>query len=382
MSRLNGSRRALLYFIPWTALALGVAGWAEAEEGKIYLLLAASNADSKIGPSCDVDIDNVEQFLMQGSPPGRIVVDKLTDKTDPVLSPQSVVEYYQKRLAGRVGTDDAVIFFYSGHGAFDREQYHYMDLSTGPLPRLQVRDAILALRPQPRLVVVITDCCSFYKDIDKFPPRAAAPNPAVVEALFLRPRGIVDINACSEGQVATGNNQTGGAFTKAWVFEMGRELAKLDVNQDGGLTWHEFFPQLIPTTNANWKDAHPDGVNLGGDVVQKTQIPQAYNLPTDPSDPKPRYSLGVSLLNAIEDGKRIGVVVKAVAPGSPAEKLGLKPDVIIRKIDGKTIRTIRDFDMCLMTSAGKETEDEVEITFRDRTQEMKVRGHLGSSPTR
>src|SRR5271166_2487081 len=173
----------------------------------------------------------------------------------------------------------------------------------------------------------------------------------VARHLFLRPRGVVDINACTEGQVATGSDSVGGAFTAAWIELMSGEIEQLDTTGDRVLTWREFFPSLVESTQRHWNDAYPpaqfpEGISVpGSDIPQKSQVPQAYSLPKDPGDPKARTSFGVSVKNHSDRERRDGVIIIAVEQNSAAERMGLRNNQVIWAIDGKRVRTVFDFDM-------------------------------------
>ena len=71
----------------------------------------------------------------------------------------------------RPGPDDAVVVFFSGHGAFDDQEDQYFKFPRlGPqtfLTRRQVREAIKA--KGTRLGVLITDCCNNISIIPKLP---------------------------------------------------------------------------------------------------------------------------------------------------------------------------------------------------------------------
>jgi len=177
--QLSSPRRLLPQLVALAVLLLGISGWAQAQEGKVYLLITASDADRKIGRSCLVDLVNVRRFFGASIEGNNRVIETLTDKDEtttlpgnPKLSLEAIENYYHS-LNGRVTAKDTVVFYYSGHGAFDSEQYHYMATKTGPVPRFKVRDAIWAMDPRPKLIVIITDCCSAYMDIQEGAKRKA-----------------------------------------------------------------------------------------------------------------------------------------------------------------------------------------------------------------
>ncbi len=94
--------------------------------------------------------------------------------------------------------------YYTGHGAAD-DQGHYFSLAGGKLYRDDLKREMQ--RRKPRLAILISDCCNVRSDgkaymapgVNIESPRAATP---ISTALFLEPRGVVDINGCSPGESA------------------------------------------------------------------------------------------------------------------------------------------------------------------------------------
>lgn len=106
------------------------------------------------------------------------------------------------------GADDAIVVFYSGHGAYDDEG-HFLLMPDGET-RLHRKMILERMgKKNPRLAVLITDSCNLHV------PAGAAPGPAAMlippqkmpplfDSLFVRSRGVVDINSSSEGQESIG----------------------------------------------------------------------------------------------------------------------------------------------------------------------------------
>jgi S1-C subfamily serine protease len=77
-----------------------------------------------------------------------------------------------------------------------------------------------------------------------------------------------------------------------------------------------------------------------GEVIATNRPPLWRGLRVDYTSTLPFTTFGDPLLSAMARG---GVVVTEVETGSPAAKAGLKPGQIIRSIEGKTLKTPRDF---------------------------------------
>ncbi|MFO0958617.1 MAG: caspase family protein [Isosphaeraceae bacterium] len=157
--------------------------------------------------------------------------------------------------------DDALPFSYSGHGAIDPDAGQALTTGQGvPLLR-ELREAMEARKP--RLIVILTDCCSDYA---VRPPRPG-PNPALagnagnaaigapppitplLRQLFLEHRGTVCITAAGTGQPAWGGKQSGGYFTSSLAANLQvKGPGPFDRNRDGFAAWDEVFPAIRSDT--------------------------------------------------------------------------------------------------------------------------------------
>src|SRR5262249_49375021 len=148
-------------------------------------------------------------------PAARITVDALEG---PKVTRREILGHYQRL---RTSPDEALLFFYGGHGATDP--------ATGRPALTPSQEQRWPVRPEGRqateaqsagLVVLISDCCSDSKEVarvqrraDKRPrsPRAIHPT---FRRLFFESRGTVDINSSSR-ESAWGDNDKGGVFTRS-----------------------------------------------------------------------------------------------------------------------------------------------------------------------
>ena len=106
------------------------------------------------------------------------------------------------------GENDAIVMFYTGHGAYD-DNGHFLMMPDceNRLYRKTILERMA--RKNPRLAVLITDSCNLQV------PSGMAPGPAarmipperitpLFESLFIRSRGVTDMNSSSEGQESIG----------------------------------------------------------------------------------------------------------------------------------------------------------------------------------
>jgi hypothetical protein len=155
------------------------------------------------------------------------------------------------------GPEEALLFYYTGHGCVEKNQGQMLMMKHGPLPRADVRAAML--KHNPKLAVILTDCCSNgYSSDQPMPSEGALPaakpvrRPAspgsVLRDLLFRHEGLVVVSAASVGQFSFGSSRKGGNFTIALTNLLAAPPARFDKNKDGLVEWREFFPALRQET--------------------------------------------------------------------------------------------------------------------------------------
>ncbi len=226
----TGAKQMRYLRLPFLFLtvALGVAFCERAALAqKIYLLVAADTEDPKIGAANEQDMGNVygtfvshvpeEQLKLYGEGTGDF------SWTGPSVQEASDMKSAILNAIARcpAGGNDTIVFYWSGHGMYDSRGHYLVMPDRKPLYRSEVVAAIR--RKSPRLAVVISDSCNDWLDsrrLDPFALPVAAPPlrlPPLFDSLFIRPRGLVDINASSEEETAICFDSCGGLFTSALV---------------------------------------------------------------------------------------------------------------------------------------------------------------------
>jgi hypothetical protein len=142
------------------ALATTPAAWAvdRVPEAKRVHVLIVVDTDDMAGATWGLDGKNVKAVVDAGLKKqkldGRYTLDMLTAKS---VTPAQVLKYYGSL---KVDPDDALVFYYSGHGAQHVSRGHFLAFTHGILFR---RDLLAAMQKHnPRLAVVLTDCCADY----------------------------------------------------------------------------------------------------------------------------------------------------------------------------------------------------------------------------
>ncbi len=215
---------------------------------KIYLLAAGDVQDPTIGESVAIDISRISRLFKDRIPAERLVLyndpyyvsydDYNVDAFDSFnlkekralqtvsLSPWSGPDLYKSTSLKRdltralarcpAGSNDIVVCYWSGHGAFDDEG-HYLVANGVRIYRKEILRALEA--KGARFNALITDSCNQFH---RFDAEVSVPCrifffdqiPKIFLALFFNCRGTLDVNASSPGEEA-GAYDDGGAFTYA-----------------------------------------------------------------------------------------------------------------------------------------------------------------------
>ena len=185
-------------------------------ESRVHVLLVGDTNDPKIGHSAGVDLDNLAGLFRQLLPESRLQMQIL--RGDEV----NKASILQRINAVRPTADDAFVFIWTGHGAYNNGG-HYFSLPNGD--GLYRRDVLTAMRLfGPRLVVLLSGSCNeisyapvqrvyrpyvcIYPTVHHEPARISP----IAEELFLKSRGVVDVNGASEGQLGFANYERGCSF--------------------------------------------------------------------------------------------------------------------------------------------------------------------------
>lgn len=252
---------------------------------KLHVLLAI-DTNSALADSVDADRRNLETLLRKHIPRDRMDVVVLQGEQ---LTRDAILQHY-KNL--KYGPDDAVLFFYAGHGKIDEMKRPYFAPQRSKVPtitRAEVRRAMADKKPG--LLVLLSDCCSTENRLrlrsdqpvrqERSLVKENSFNPAL-RCLFFQHRGVADITAAQEGAASFGHFKTGGIFTQAVVKLLESDFKDLDLNKDHFVNWKEFtelltqkteelFDQLCEQTRQREKwDIKKE---------QKTQRPRIFSLP-------------------------------------------------------------------------------------------------------
>jgi hypothetical protein len=259
---------------------------------RVHVLIAAEVTDKGLAKMVEMDVKSFEDVL-SGHLPGDVVsVKKLTGRE---LTATNVLTYYK---ALKVEPTDAVVFYYSGHGSYRDDgapgpagDAHTLEFQYNPelgkvspeaMKRRELKKAMLAKKAA--LTVILTDCCSDHVHIPPPPDHKplgrmrGVPPTALGRSLFLTSRGVVDMTAAANGQVAVSDTLVGSYFTAA--------LARAaQAGKDTPATWPAFAATLKEETQRVYRQEARrmnDKEMLENVRTKRLQLPETFQLPDGP----------------------------------------------------------------------------------------------------
>ena len=183
-----------------------------AEAARVHLIAVGDTLDKKIGDEVNEDIQHLTGFLVRSGrksllPPKMLI--------GPECNPKAIAKALDQI---DIQPNDAIVFYYTGHGAYDATNGQFMEIprlgENRYVSRTAIRDKLKGLvdARQIRLAVLMTDMCNLQKIIN-VPPwpmpgvGAAAGIPAddddpIFKALFVESVGFVDVTSASANEGA------------------------------------------------------------------------------------------------------------------------------------------------------------------------------------
>ena len=295
---------------------------------------------ANLGQNAKADFDNMIWLFQSNIPADRLNLRALSVDR---ITPESILRELQSLV---VAPNDAVVFYYSGHGAFDQqrnEQYLLME-GRGNLYRTMVAKTIES--KSPRLSVILTDCCNVKAVPGKYVFQTHENNktakiPGVMsplfENLFVFCKGNVDMTSSKLGEysfVDASEQHRGSCFTYPLVEFMDANKVNDEIN------WEKLVEKLHLRVNEAFKESFPKGYQ-----GQTNQTIHVYAIPGRASvgttnnvvTPPPPVPTGPRLGLRAANHQNIGVRITAIVPNSPASKVGFQVGDVIAEINGKKI---------------------------------------------
>lgn len=229
------------------------------QPAKIHFILVASTEDPRIGYSVQKDVINFSS--------------QIKDVATFLNLPLNYVEVSGKKFGKanveaalnnlKTGSNDIVIFYYSGHGysnpektdqqypQFDLRQSRFDDVTVATLNATEVLEKIKSKKA--RLNLVFTDCCNSNLGLLKPEGKNFALTTKSLLTwdktfcydLFMKSRGSILATAAKKGQYAYGNTDVGGYFTSNLITSLEKYLSKF---QTSSPSWQQIIAEAQNTT--------------------------------------------------------------------------------------------------------------------------------------
>jgi hypothetical protein len=190
----------------------------------------------------------------------------------------------------KVSSDDTIFFFYTGHGAYDKDKDQFFDLQSGKI--VLRSDVLMAMKDQrPRLSILVSDCCYGEKNLEKKSTKSQpiAIRGAIVkgikpllEKLFFESKGVVDITSSEKGTysfIYPDGFRNENGVNKGSIFTW--NLCKqLDTEMLASKNWEELFKLVQEETNKDFKQVFAKEIRAGEKFPfdkQKELVPISFN---------------------------------------------------------------------------------------------------------
>ena len=271
-------------FVIAVGLAFIVGGQTARAARKLHVVIAADENDASIGKYCQTDRTNIESLFLSNVDPASLRTHVVPASS---LTQTGLPQFIQGLS---VGPEDAVVFYYSGHGNYARDGQHYLVVAGQWISRSAVTSTLQSL--SAGLTVMMTDACFNFHDV--VPPQRAIGvrrqipvTSPLFRKLFFEANGFIDLNSCQRDEKAATHAEygLGSVFTKALNDTM---KAKSSM---GDATWQSIINDIAAETATQFALLHPDGETIetgdGNFLNQRSQTVARLALNVVPHNPGP-----------------------------------------------------------------------------------------------
>ena len=272
----------------------------------LRVLLIGDTNDRSIGKSVVTDLANVEKFVKHVSAQTGLTLDIKTIKGG-ALKSRAIIDAIKKL---KVESDDAVIFYYSGHG------FRTQDVKTR-WPLLHIPDAGIKgvdfqmvidtlNQKNPRMLLAISDSCNSFIDTPQRSVNTRAmrqEQEAAWKKLFVEFSGRIYASGSQVGQYSFGQDATGGAFTSRFLAIVHGAVT------DAGANWDNIMRQATKQILINSPQQRTQDPQYELVKGQATQQPMAEI----ENAPPPQQAEPVTAEDNREDCKDLGEFQSAIA---------------------------------------------------------------------
>ncbi len=259
----------------------GARGAQPAQLNKLYVIQVFDTNDDALKLSLIQDEKRMSAFWASSIPAKKREVITLQGKE----AIPGTISMTIRMLKKKITPNDGLVFFFGGHGALVTKggnTSHFLQLSSGQdIERSSLRKMLEGCKAG--LTVMLTDCCSTREVYDGAKVNVPAARPGeiapVIDSLFFRSRGLVDITAATEEE-AWSDDINGGLFTQSLVRLLRAKPESVGGSEEDGVTWEQFFPHLQKETQTYFKTwSAKMKARYGSSVIRaETQKPHAFFL--------------------------------------------------------------------------------------------------------
>ena len=183
----------------------------------LHAILCIADQESDIGDAGVIDMNSINRWIDQIGQNAGIALNKIfLTGTGRNLS-QSVL--LSTIAALPVGSNDVIVFYYSGHGGANEfpggSKWPLMLFQNDELVDYNVISEAIKARGA-RFVVTIADCCNNYSYQAKSKSFVPKGNSANYQSLFVQQSGYIVISAASKGEFSLAGSD-GGMFTNYFL---------------------------------------------------------------------------------------------------------------------------------------------------------------------
>ncbi|EMI53516.1 peptidase C14 caspase catalytic subunit p20 [Rhodopirellula sallentina SM41] len=300
-------------------LAAGILTAAPSDGATLHVVIAADTTPaSGLGGDIVADRNGVEQLFKKHVPANQLRIHVLKDplSRDSILGAVNSLQVTPRQ--------DSVVFYYSGHGAFDKAKGHFLSLPNHQeLLRSELQLALI--NQEPRSALLVTDCCAGGARFQGVPKAVyaevkAAQIAPILDHLLFKRSGFIDITSSKPGELSiTRGDGKGSLFTYPFV-------RYLDRNARQNIGWQEIISDLEQEVQNDFsRVTKSKGIDTNGD-----REPDQFKQTVHPFVLTPRLGLKA-------EAKSSTLVVTQVIPLSPAFHAGLEVGDHILEINGTAL---------------------------------------------
>ena len=218
---------------------------------KVFVLIVCDTEAENIESAVEVDCKRLKGLLLTAFEDKEIGELHLTVLKGKKATWANIRDYYLKELKGKVTPDDALFFYYSGHGGISSygNQAFYLSQDGDRTFRFIISD--LMEQHEAKLNIFIYDCCSNRTERRPNIPaeaskKLAKPGPPlankkIAKALLMDGKGWVMIASSEAGKSSYCDDKIGGLFTSSLIETLSLDDADKVCGGDSASAWRKAF---------------------------------------------------------------------------------------------------------------------------------------------